>query len=42
MNRAALKMANIDAITGFIFTEIDRNVRQEINVQARTTLVIFL
>ncbi|KAF2902960.1 hypothetical protein ILUMI_03229 [Ignelater luminosus] len=25
MNRAALKMANIDAVTGFIFTDIDRN-----------------
>lgn len=26
MNRAALKMANIDACTDFIFTNIDRNV----------------
>ncbi|KAF5297429.1 hypothetical protein FQR65_LT01360 [Abscondita terminalis] len=27
MNRAALKMANIDAATGFMFTEIDRDPR---------------
>ncbi|KAF5272716.1 hypothetical protein FQA39_LY07743 [Lamprigera yunnana] len=27
MNRAALKMANIDAVTGFIFTNIDRDPR---------------
>lgn len=26
MNRAALKMANIDAVTDFMFTNIDRNV----------------
>lgn len=28
MNRAALKMANIDAATNFLFTSVDRQVRK--------------
>lgn len=40
MNRAALKMANIDACTNFMFTNIDRNVSNLYKIKG--FLIIFL